>query len=285
MKFAYSSNAYTRTSLPTALRSIAEIGFQGVEILCDHPHLFPGRVGTGEIDELAQLLKELGLHVSNLNVNTANCYFDPLPPENVFEPSLSSRHDEFRKWRIQYTIDAIAIASQLGASCVSVTSGQPGSGGTPAEGLALFIESLKRICETAEAQGINVGIEYEPGLLVERATEVADIIERVDSPRLGVNLDIGHSYLNGEPPEAPIELLASRIWNVHLEDIAGGKHYHLIPGTGDMPFQRYLDALLKVGYRNSLTVELYTYTHMPEQAGRESLDFLRRLTSARDSNV
>ena len=80
------------------------------------------------------------------------------------------------------------------------------------------MESLKHICEAAAKYGVKLGIEYEPGLLVERAVELAEVIERVGSPELGANLDIGHSYLDGESPEAAVALLAGRIWNVHVED-------------------------------------------------------------------
>jgi len=278
MKLAYSSNAYSRTSLREALSSIAGIGFAGAEILCDHPHWFPGRVSEQESRGIREMLEQLNLQVSNLNANTANGYFDPLPPENVFEPSLSSANRVYRRWRIDFSIEAIRLAASVGARCISVTSGQPGSGGTPQAGLDLFVDSLKQICEVAEAQDIRVGVEYEPGLLVERASELMEVIERVDSPLLGANLDIGHSYLSGESPETAVGLLGGRIWNVHVEDISNGKHFHLIPGEGTMPIHRYLQALQATGYQDFLTVELYTYPQMPELAGKRSLDYLRKIT-------
>jgi len=281
MRLAYSSNAYTRTDLPSALQSIADLGFAAAEILCDWPHWQPGKVAEAEIAGVAALLAARGLAVSNLNANTANGYFDPLPAENGFEPSLSSRNPSWREWRIAYTLETIRLAARLGAPCISVTSGQPGSGGTPAEGLALFVDSLKRICEAAAAQGVRVGVEYEPGLLVERASELAEVIRRVDSPVLGANLDIGHSYLDGESPEQAVEALRGRIWNVHVEDIAQRKHFHLIPGLGDLPFGRYFEALRRAGYDGFLTVELYTYPDMPEEAARRSLAYLRALLADR----
>ena len=131
MKLAYSSNAFTRTTLADALNTIAAIGFDGAEILCDHPHLFPGRTSAEEIESLRRQLASLSLGVSNLNANTANGYFDPLPPENVFEPSLSSASETSRRWRTEFSMEAIRLASALGATCVSLTSGHPGSGGTP----------------------------------------------------------------------------------------------------------------------------------------------------------
>jgi len=277
MKLAYSTNAYTRTSLIEALSSIAEIGFEGAEILCDHPHLFPGRTTADEIEAIQKLLDEKQLGISNINANTANCYFNPLPPENVFEPSLSSANKAYREWRINFSQEAIRLASSLGARCISVTSGHPGSGGSPQQGLGYFIESLQQICEVADKYDVHVGIEYEPGLLVERATEVAEVIEQVGSAHLGVNLDIGHSYLNWETATEAIDCLAGRIWNVHVEDIAQRKHFHLVPGDGDLPIEEYLNRLKHVGYDGYLTVELYTFPDRPEEVGRRALQYLQAL--------
>ena len=277
MKLAYSSNAFTRTDLGSALHEIADLGFAAAEILCDQPHWQPGRLAEADIAAVEELLAARGLALSNLNANTANGYFDPLPPENVFEPALSSRNPAWREWRIGYTIAALQLAARLGAPCVSVTSGQPGSGGAPAEGLDLLVDSLQRVCAVAEALDVRVGVEYEPGLLVERAAELAELITRVGSPVLGANLDIGQSYLDGEPPEDAVDALRGRIWNVHVEDIAQRKHFHLIPGLGDLPFGRYFAALRRAGYDGYLTVELYTYPHMPGEAGRQSLAYLRGL--------
>lgn len=280
MRFAYSTNAYTRFTLKEALYEIARLGYAGAEILCDHPHWFPGRVDAREVDEVAAVLAETGLAVSNLNANTANGYFSPLPPENVFEPALSNPKRAKRDWRVGFSIEALRLAAAVGAPCVSLTAGHPTPGCDPALGLDYFVASLKRVCEAAEVHGVNVGIEYEPGLLVERATEVLETIERVGSPRLGVNLDIGHSHLDGEPVETTIAALAGRIWNVHVEDIRGRKHFHRVPGEGDLPFGRYFRALRAAGYRGFLTVELYSYPEQPNEVGRRALDYLQGLPEA-----
>jgi len=279
MRIAYSTNAYTRHGLDEAVARIAALGFDGVELLCDRPHWFPGETTAAEAEAMAARLAELGLGVSNLNANTANGFFDPRPPENVFEPSLSSRDAAQRRWRLDYSIAALELAARVGAGNISVTSGRPDSGGTPARGLELFVDSLERLCEAAEPLGVRVGVEYEPGLLVERAGELAEVIERVGSPLLGANLDIGHSWLDGEEPERAAALLAGRIWNVHVEDIAARKHFHLVPGDGDLPIPRWLAALDAAGYGGFHTVELYTYPDAPDQAGRRSLDYLRRFAA------
>jgi len=277
MQFAYSTNAFTRTDLVSALKAIAELGYAGVEILCDRPHWFPGEVSDATIDDVAQVLADHGLAVSNLNANTANGYYTPAPPENVFEPALSNPDPELRRWRQGYTIEALRIAARVGARSVSITSGHPRPGVLPRQSLDNLVESLKPICEAAARYGVKVGIEYEPGLLVERAVELAEIMDTVGSPELGANLDIGHSYLDGESPESAVALLAGRIWNVHVEDIANRKHFHLVPGDGDLPFRRYFEALSKSGYDGFLTVELYSFPDQPVEVGRRALRYLSAL--------
>lgn len=279
MRLAYSSNAFTRTDLPAAIREVAALGYEGIEILCDRPHWFPGEVKAEDVDEIAGLLAHHGLAVSNLNANTANGYFDPPPPENVFEPALCNPDEELRAWRRSYTVDAMALARAVGATCVSVTSGRPRSGVRPEASLELFVDSLSRLCDEAERLGVNLGVEYEPGLLVERAVELAEVIDRVGSPRLGANLDIGHSFLDGETPEDAARLLAGRIWNVHVEDIRGRKHFHLPPGEGDLPFAEYFRALSNVGFDGFLTVELYSFPDTPVEVGRQAIEHLRPLAA------
>mgnify|MGYP006279984455 FL=1 len=278
MHIAYSTNAYTRHDLDTAVSRIAALGFDGVELLCDRPHWFVADTTVADAERMADRLHGLGLMVSNLNANTACGYFTAPPPETVFEPSLSSADAARRHWRLQYSIAAVELAARVGAGSVSVTSGRPDSGGTPAQGLALFVDSLKRLCEAASRREVRIGVEYEPGLLVERATELAEVIERVDSPLLGANLDIGHAHLAGETAAETLPLLAGRIWNLHLEDIAGAKHYHLVPGDGDLPIADWLAALADMDYSGFCTVELYTYPHTPDAAGAKALDYLRNVT-------
>ena len=41
MIFGYSTNAYVKYSVKESLERIAALGFNGVEIMCDRPHLYP----------------------------------------------------------------------------------------------------------------------------------------------------------------------------------------------------------------------------------------------------
>jgi sugar phosphate isomerase/epimerase len=97
------------------------------------------------------------------------------------------------------------------------------------------------------------------------------------SPLLGANLDLGHSHVLGEDPESVIAGLSSRIFNLHIEDIQSRKHYHLIPGLGDIDFRGLFEILERHAYDGFATVELYTYPQHPGDAARRSLSYLQGL--------
>ena len=111
-------------------------------------------------------------------------------------------------------------------------------------------------------------------MFLEYVAELREWIDRLGSPRFGANLDIGHSVVIGESIPEVIEMLQGRIWNLHVEDLPGRKHYHMIPGEGTFDWATLAAALEEIGYDRFLTVELYTHTAQPQEAAEKSYRFL-----------
>jgi protein FrlC len=81
----------------------------------------------------------------------------------------------------------------------------------------------------------------------------------------------------GDDPVDAIHQCAGVITGVHVEDIAGGlrgKHYHLVPGEGDLSFAPMVDAFDDIGYDGFVTLELYTYPKQPDRAARKAYETL-----------
>ena len=110
-----------------------------------------------------------------------------------------------------------------------------------------------------------------------RQPEKPQWIGRLNHRRFGANLDIGHSQVLGEDIPECVRLLGKRIWNLHVEDIPGRKHYHMIPGQGTLDWPGLKRALLEIGYARFLTVELYTHWQNPQEAAEQSYQFLSRI--------
>ena len=275
MKLAFSTNAYTRFGVIEAIRDIAEAGFGGVEILADVPHAYPDSIDSALVSSIRKALDETGLAVSNINCNCSFGYWKDAPPEAYFEPSLISPNPQHRADRTRMILKTLEFARDVGAENISITSGRCLGGMPPAKAMQQLRASIAPILDRAEQLGVNLGVECEPGLLLEYATELKSFIDHMGSTRLGANLDIGHSEVLGEGPASAIQLLGPRIWNMHVEDIPNRKHYHMIPGEGTMPWPAIREALRAIRYPRFLTVELYTHTADPQSAARKSAQWLK----------
>jgi len=279
MKLAFSTNAYTRFGLLDAIRGIARAGFAGVEILADVPHAYPDAIDDSLIGTIRKTLDETGLGVSNVNCNCSFGYWRDAPPEPYFEPSLISPNPQHRADRIRMILRSLDFAKSIGAANISITSGRCLGGMPPDLAAKQFAESIKPILERAEQLNLRVGIECEPGLFLEYAAELRDWIGLLRSPVFGANLDIGHSQVMGESIPDVVTMLSDRIWNLHVEDIPGRKHYHMIPGEGTLDWPGFVGALREVRYDRFLSVELYTHTADPQGAAERSFAFLSRLVA------
>jgi len=274
MKLAFSTNAYTRFTLIEALQGIAAAGFSGVEILADVPHAYPDAMDAVLALRVAGELDRLKLVVSNVNANCSFGYWKHAPPEPYFEPSLISPIERYRHDRIGMILHTLEFAAEIGAKNISITSGRCLGGVPPARASELLRESLKPVVDRAMALHLGVGIELEPGLYLEYVDELKAWIDQLGSPVFGANLDIGHSIVIGETIEHAVKTLAGRIWNMHVEDLPGRKHYHMIPGEGTFDWTALRHALKAIAYDRYLTVELYTHTEDPQTAAVRSFEFL-----------
>ncbi len=275
-KLAYSTNAYPRYPLPAAVRRIARLGFDGLEILADAPHLLPD-AGLREHAELTRVLGETGLGISNVNVNTAK-YLDRLPPSSPdFGPTFIDPDPRRRARRLAQVLDAVVQTALLGGGVMSVCSGPRIPGLPDRAAWRLLLASLEPVAALAEAKRVRIGIEYEPGFLVGDAQATRRLLADLRSPWFGANLDLGHAVVCGEDPARTLDLFGDRIWNCHIEDIRGGVHVHRVIGEGDIDFGRIRKALDRIRYARYLTLELCTCADRPDAAGRASLRVLRRI--------
>jgi fructoselysine 3-epimerase len=276
MKLAFSTNAFTRFTLPEAIGRIGRAGYAGVEILADVPHAYPELMDAKMTADVVSALSRAKLAVSNVNCNCTFGYWKDAPPEAYFEPSIISPNRVHREDRVRMILRSLEFARDIGSRNISITSGRMLGGGQPALAAKQFAESIRPILDRADKLGVDLGIELEPGLFLEYVQELREWIEILNHPRFGANLDVGHCQVIGENIPESVRRLRGRIWNLHIEDIPGRKHYHMIPGEGTMDWQGLFGALREVGYERFATVELYTHTQQPDEAAQKSFAFLQR---------
>jgi len=270
MIFGYSTNAFVKFSLLESIEKIANLGFKGVEIMGDRPHLYPPDFGPDKIAELKAVLNKHQLKITNINSFTLFAVGD------TYLPSFIEPDKKRRDIRVRHTKESLVVAKELGSACISIPPGGPLEGMDWPAGAALFQEGLEQVIPDAESLGIKLLIEPEPELFIENTDEYKRFIKDFQSPAVGLNFDIGHFYCVGEDPAAAFEDLFEWVGHVHLEDIADTRvHNHLIPGLGVIDYPAVFEAMKRLGYTGDISLELYPYVDTPEEAGRESLEHLR----------
>lgn len=255
---------------------IAEIGYEGIELLCDTPHAYPPTFQDKEIDSFKNQIAKFRLDISNLNAFTLYSISD------VYHPSWIEDDKASRELRITHTINCIKLAKKIGVKNLSTEPGGPLSGSkTNIKYLEnLFMEGLNRVVPIAEQENIIILIEPEPNLLLENSNQFLNFIENLSTDNVRLNFDIGHFYCVGEEPTDLIYKLSEYIEHFHLADIASNRiHNHLIPGEGSINFRSVFKAIEAIGYKGFVTVELYPYQLCPKEAGKKAYEYLYRILS------
>lgn len=270
MVFGYSTNSFKKFSLIESIEKIARLGFKGVEIMCDRPHLYPPDFDEEKMEHLNQVLAQNNLTVTNLNS------FTLFAVGNTYLPSWIEPEKERRDIRIRHTLDSLQIAKKLGCGNISIPPGGPLGGNSRQQALELFHQGLEQVIPLAEELGVMVLVEPEPDLMIETTAQFEEFIKDVRSKAVGLNFDIGHFFCVGEDPVKAFETLYRWVGHVHIEDIAASReHNHLIAGHGAIEFKEVFETMARLGYSGHISLELYPYLDTPEEAGCESMEYLR----------
>jgi len=269
MKFAFSSNAFLQCTLSETICLLADIGYEGIEIMADVPHAYPLYFTGEDIRQTRKLLADKRIEISNINAFMHNADGDTYHPSWIeIDPAQRAR-------RIEYTLRCIDLAEKLGAPHLSTEPGGPLDGISREEGISHFLDGLRAVEGRARRKGIRILIEPEPGLLIENSSEFLETYKKLDPAVFGLNFDIGHFFCAGEDPTALVLQLKDCASHFHLEDIdSSRRHHHLMLGEGAIDIPGVLETIETTGFPGYVTVELYTYSQNAEEAAMRAFRYL-----------
>jgi L-ribulose-5-phosphate 3-epimerase len=274
MKLGYNTNGLAHHSLPAAIELLAGLGYRSVAITLDHACLNPFDPSCDrDLQEAAMLLASHGMRSV---IETGARYL--LHASQKHEPTLVSDPEAGQPLRIEFLCRAIDAAAALGSDCVSLWSGVVRDNATRGIAFERLTSGLAAVLNYADHVGVTIGFEPEPGMLIDTMASYMELIDHVDSPRMGLTLDVGHLHCQGETPVAEvIREWRKRIVNVHIEDMRAGVHEHLMFGEGEMDFPPIIAALAEIGYDGGVHVELSRHSHEGPAAAKRAYQFLNPL--------
>jgi sugar phosphate isomerase/epimerase len=144
-----------------------------------------------------------------------------------FSPDFTHPVASERMRQVARQHEAIDLAVTLGTRFCRTLSGQNRPGLTREDGIAWTVESLERSVEYAERHDVVLCLEnhYKDGTW--RYPEFAqpedvylEILDRVDSPRLGVQYDPSNALIGGYDPIGFLKKVLPRVVTMHASDRA-----------------------------------------------------------------
>jgi len=226
MRIGIFTPPYQNKSLDETLDILKKLGASAAEIGTGG---YPGSHHC-PVEELLKSEDERKKYLSNFTsremiISALSCHYEPLSPDK----KIAEESDKIFKKTVQ-------LAKLLEVPVVNVLSGLPA--GAPGDTMPNwvtcpwpphFLDILKyqwdevgipywkQAEKFARNNGVNIGIEMHPGMLLYNV----DTLLRMRSetgPALGANFDPSHLFWNGVDPVAAIRKLGDAIFHVHGKD-------------------------------------------------------------------
>lgn len=194
------------------IRSAATLGAEGVE----HYDGFFRSLRASDVEPVSAAMAETG------QVSSMLC----------FSPDFTHPDPAERARQVERQQAAIDLAVRLGTRFCRTLSGQHLPGLTRSEGIARTVDGLCRSIEYAERRDVVLCLEnhYKDGTwqypeFAQPEDIFLEILERVDSPRLGVQYDPSNAIVGGYDPIRFLKTVLPRVVTMHASD------RYLAPGT------------------------------------------------------
>ncbi len=252
-----------------------ETGYSCVELMCWPPgkadrryagvtHIDVTAFDQAEASRIRSLAEAHGMSISGLG----------------YYPNLLTSDQEESRVAAAHLKRVISAAKMLALPVVSTFIGRDWRRSVE-ENWPRFLAVWRDLMSYADDQGIRIAIENCPMIftadewpggknLASNPTIWRRIFEEIPSPNLGLNYDPSHQVWQQMDHIAPLKEFASRIFRVHLKDVAVDRqkldqvgilaypldfHSPKLPGRGDIDWAKFLQALKASGYDGPVCVE------------------------------
>jgi hydroxypyruvate isomerase len=268
IRLAYNANGLRKLPLERAIQEVADAGYQGIELSLHPNHIDPFDFTPADARRVRTVLDRAGVEACCLATGADN-----LLSEERFEPSLIHPTAEGRARRQDLLERSIRIAAWLGVPFINFATGKRKPEVDPEQARHWLTDAVVELVDKVDSD-LVLAMEPEPEFYLETNAQVAGLVAKIDSPHFALAQDLGHCrvveerYLESVAEHLPITGI------IQVEDIKGRRHYHEIPGDGDIDFGAFLQILDRGDYDGYVSVELYNHVDNYTEALRRSREVL-----------
>jgi L-ribulose-5-phosphate 3-epimerase len=208
------------------VRLASEWGVEGLDLTV---YWFPNTEDSFLLP-LKRLAYRSGVEIYSISVRTNMCQ----PTAELQQKEIA----ELRKW--------IDVAAKLGAGHIRVFGGNVPKGNTEEEAVDWVVKVLGTAGQYAGSRGVILGLENHGGI-TDKADRMVEIVKKVDSPWVAVNLDTGNFRTQVYEQIAKLVPYAAAV-QVKAEVREDGV-------AKESDWDRVAGMLVKQGYKGYLAVE------------------------------
>ena len=274
LKLGFVSAILADSSFEGVVDFAATNDFKCVEMMCWPGNSADARryAGVTHIDVENMDIEHINRYLKQKNISISGLGYYPNPLD------ADTKKSEFY---IEHIKKIIRACNQLGVPVMNTFIGR-NQALNMQDNLELFKKLWKPIIETAEQEGIKIGIENCPmfftndewpgGKNLAISPAVWDrMFETFPTPLFGLNYDPSHMIFQMMDEIKPIYQYKHRLHHVHIKDVkvyrdkldrvgilANPLEYHSpkLPGLGDVNWRAFFAALTDVRYRGPVVIEV-----------------------------
>ena len=246
VKLGCNTVLFNQLDLYSALQHIAWAGYDGAELACMVNRAQHIELNTSKtyIDDVKSMVRKHGLELFAIEA-----YFENLPDKD----------------KIKLMTKVFDIAFKLSIPVVAIRSeGKTGD----IEATKQVLKYIKKLCEQAEIRGITLAVKPHVGHSFYNTSTLLELLDEVNSPALGVNLDASNFYRAGDDPVEAVLKLGKKIVHTHIRDCSPDRSQERTPldlqiaGRGILAWPKIIKRLRDVGYNGVLGTQVigaFTY--------------------------
>lgn len=121
------------------------------------------------------------------------------------------------------------------------------------------VEGFQKIGEACEKIGMKLAFETHMSYIHDVPKAVKKLVDLIDSPAVGVNMDYGNTiyFINVPTPAETVALYGDKLYHMHLKNSVGmaGSRYPTALSEGEINHRLYLKAIADSGYKGPIGIE------------------------------
>jgi sugar phosphate isomerase/epimerase len=245
MKLGCDTALFNQLDLDGALKHIAWAGYEGAELCFQETWIRHIELNTKQsyIDEVKATARKYRLEL--LAISTG------------FGPGFQERTHEDK---IKFLTKMFDVAVKLSIPIVTIRPfGKPDDKETTKQ----EISYIRKLSEQAERRGITLAVKPHIFASIYNIATTIQMLDEINSPALGVNLDLLQIYKGGDDPAEAVLRIGKKIVHSHFHDAKKAIRFadlegvretgeEEIPGRGDIDCPKILKLLKDIGYDKAI---------------------------------